>query len=117
MTHAMKEGAEKIIYNNNDDLKYFCSVSSPTVCVLHSTSASCSPDKTWQQITLRLGNFLNLKAFLFPEELMDFSKLVHKEKNWKKPWKGLLSVIELTNIYALYEPPTPKPPWNPRETA
>ena len=39
---------------------------------------------------------------------MDSSKLVHK-KNWKKPGKGLLSVSEPTNIYALYETPPPTP--------
>ena len=37
-----------------------------------------------------------------------------RKKNWKKPWKGLLSVSEPTNIYALYEPPTPNPPLEPQ---
>ena len=65
---------------------------------------SCTPPQRSARLKnlktnhFQTGNFLNLKALLFPEESMDFSKLVHKEKNWKKPWKGPLSVSELTNI-------------------
>ena len=101
MTHTMKEGAEKIIYNNNNNnnnnLKYFFCVFPHCACLALHLSFLLAW-KTWKQITFKLGNFLNLKALLFPEESMDFSELVHKEKNWKKPWKGPLSVSELTNI-------------------
>ena len=120
MTHTMKEGAEKIIYNNNNNsnntLKYFFCVFPHCACLAIHISFLLTW-KTWKQITFKLGNFLNLKALLFPEESMNSSKLVHKKKIGKKPWKGLLSVSEPTNIYALYEPPTPTPAWNPRETA
>ena len=45
---------------------------------------------SFQQITLKLGNFTNLKA-LFPAESTDFSSPAHKKKKLKKTWKGLLS--------------------------
>lgn len=46
---------------------------------------------SFQQITLKLGNFTNLKA-LFPAESIDFSSPAHKKKKkLKKTWKGLLS--------------------------
>ena len=81
MTHTTKEGAEKIIYNNdnhnNNNLKYvFCVFPHCACFTLHVSFLLAW--KTWKQITFKLGNFLNLKALLFPE--VDSSKLVHEKK-------------------------------------
>ena len=51
---------------------------------------------SFQQITLKLGNFTNLKA-LFPAESTDFSSPVHTKK-LKKTWKGLLSACSYRHM-------------------
>ena len=45
---------------------------------------------------------------------MEFFQTFPLKKNWKKPWKGLLTVSEPTNIYVLYEPPPPPQPLEPQ---
>ena len=46
---------------------------------------------SFQQITSKLANFINLKA-LFPAESIDSSLLVHF-KSYKNPWEGLWETI------------------------
>ena len=51
---------------------------------------------SFQQITLKLGNFTNLKA-LFPAESIDFSSPAHTKK-LKKTWKGVLSACSYRHM-------------------
>ena len=51
---------------------------------------------SFQQITSKLANFINLKA-LFPAESIDSSLLVHV-KSYKNPWEGLWETIFFKKI-------------------